>query len=317
MNSRHAHPIRRYVTLSAMAIVWWRPALAHSGAPPAPHDLWQLWNGDPLLMLLLLAAVALYGRGLSALWQRAGVGRGVRRWQVGCFGGGILALILALISPIDAVGSALFAVHMLQHLLLMAVAAPLLILGTPPLLSYWILPRAWRRPVAQWWQQRTQLRRLLHWTLQPLVAWSLYGSTLWIWHAPILYEAALRNEALHILEHATFLGVSLLFWWIIIYRHQSRVRVEMALLLLFTTALHSGLLGALITFASRPLYTHYISTAPRWGLTALTDQQLAGTLMWIPVGFLYLGTIVLLMGQWLNGMSSEKNLSESKAISVK
>jgi putative membrane protein len=217
----------------------------------------------------------------------------------------MVALGLALLSPIDAVGSALFAVHMLQHLLLMNLAAPLLILGMPPLLSLWILPHRWRRPLAHWWRQRLWLHKLGQWCTRPLVVWSAYGATLWIWHAPLFYEAAIRNELIHRAEHSTFLGTALLFWWILIYRRQSQLRIEVALLLLFTTALHSGLLGALLTFASRPLYRHYLATAPLWGLTALTDQQLAGTLMWIPVGFLYLGTIVGLVGQWLTAMNRQ------------
>lgn len=282
---------------------WPLRALAHTGAPPAPHDLWQAWNLDPLLILALIALAALYGRGIYALWQSAGRGRGVSRWQVGCFSGGLLALVLALISPIDAVGSALFAVHMAQHVLLMDVAAPLLTLGMPPLLAFWILPQPWRRPLAQWWQRRMWVRQVCHWGRKPLVVWSLYGGTLWLWHAPLFYEAALRNEMIHRVEHFTFLATALLFWWIVVYRRQSGLQIEVALLLLFTTALHSGLLGALLTFASRPLYRHYLPTAPLWGLTALTDQQLAGTIMWIPVGFLYLGTIVVLLGRWLTAMN--------------
>ncbi len=277
--------------------------LAHSGAPPAPHDLWQSWNGDPLLILALISLLLIYTRGLYALWRSADIGRGVSRWQVGCFAGGLLALGLALLSPIDAVGSALFAVHMAQHLLLMDVAAPLLLLGMPPLLALWILPQPWRRPLAQWWQRRTGVRKLCQWGTKPLVVWSVYGGTLWLWHAPRFYEAALHNETIHRFEHFTFLATASLFWWIMLYRRQSGLRIEVALLLLFTTALHSGLLGALLTFASRPLYPHYLPTAPLWGLTALTDQQLAGTIMWIPVGFLYLVTFVLLLGQWLTAMN--------------
>jgi putative membrane protein len=279
-----------------------QPAWAHSGAPPAPHDLWQSWNFEPLVVMLLLCTGLLYGRGVVAIWRSAGPGRGVRPWQVICFGSGLAALALALISPVDAVGSALFSVHMVQHVLLMDVAAPLLVLGMPPVLPLWVAPRVQRRPLAGWWQRQHWLHRLWRWLRSPLVVWSLNGLTLWIWHAPRFYEAALENEAIHIFEHFTFLSTALLFWWVLVYRRQSGLRTEIALLMVFTTALHSGMLGALLTFAPRPLYRSYLPTAPQWGISALTDQQLAGTIMWIPIGFLYLGTMVLLLAQWLKQM---------------
>lgn len=321
--------IRRYQRTSwlcrgALLLVWLGvllasplPLYAHAGAPPAPHDLWERWQMAWSLLLALLLTVGLYQRGVRTVWQRAGVGRGVSRRQVGYFSAGMVVLAIALLSPIDTISSALFFVHMIQHVLLIDVAALLLILGTPPALPLWCLPLSWRRDVVQWWHRQRSLRWIVGVLAHPLVIWAGFGVTLWLWHAPLLYQAALRNEWIHRLEHGTFLGTALLFWWLIIWRQHSRLRTEQALLLLFTTALHSGLLGALLTFASRPLYTDYLMTAPLWGVNALTDQQLAGTVMWIPVGFVYLGTIVVIMQQWLKQQERDQQQLRYDASSFK
>lgn len=283
-----------------------RLALAHVGVPPAPHDLWQAWNWDPWLLFGLTLTAYLYGRGVYALWQRAGVGRGVTGRQLWFFGLGLFSLVVALISPLDALSEALFSAHMVQHMVLLYLAPLLLVLGAPPVLWVWALPRAWRRPVSRWWQ--TSLwHRLWSYLLHPLTIWSLFGVVLWVWHAPALYQAAVLNRTIHILEHVSFFGASLLFCWLLVYgRGQTTAKRAASdgaiLLVVFTTALHSGLLGALLTFASTPLYPVYRFGVTPWGLTLLTDQQLAGVIMWVPVGFFYLGAMLLLVAHWLQAI---------------
>lgn len=302
--ARCLRPLR--VAFSLLLSLWLirpRLALAHAGAPPAPHDLWQAWNWDPWLLLGLTLTAYLYGRGVYALWQRAGVGRGVTGRQLWLFGLGLVALAVALISPLDALSEALFSAHMVQHMVLLYVAPLLLVLGAPPVLWVWALPRQWRRPALRWW--RTSLwHRLWGYVLHPLTIWSLFGVVLWVWHAPAFYQAAVLNRAIHILEHFSFFGASLLFCWLLVYgRGQTTAKRAASdgaiLLVVFTTALHSGLLGALLTFASTPLYPVYRFGVTQWGLTLLTDQQLAGVIMWVPVGFFYLGAMLLLVAHWL------------------
>ncbi len=280
-----------------------RLAAAHTGAPPTPIDLWQAWNWDPWLIVSLLATVYLYGRGVAALWQHAGRGRGVSGQQIGLFALGILALVVALISPLDALSNALFSAHMVQHMVLIYVAPLFFVLGAPPALFMWALPKPWRRPVNQWWRQgwwHGMIQRLWRWLLNPLTIWTLFAIVLWIWHAPVLYQAAVLNELIHVLEHLSFFGVSLLFCWLLVYAGRSRrLGYGPILLIIFTTAMHSGLLGALLTFAATPLYPVYAATVGPWGLTLLVDQQLAGVVMWIPVGFFYLVATLVLVARWL------------------
>ncbi len=283
-----------------------RVVAAHAGAPPAPHDLWQAWNWDPWLLGSLAITSYLYGRGVYALWQRAGVGRGISRRQILLFSLGLLTLVVALVSPLDALSDALFSAHMVQHMLLLYVAPLFFVLGAPPVLFMWAIPQPWRRPMTHWWRQQFWhhlVHRLWQVVLNPLTIWALFGLVLWLWHAPLFYQAAVLNRFIHVLEHISFFGVSLLFCWLLVYAGRYRsTGYGTILLIIFTTAMHSGLLGALLTFAATPLYPVYAATVAQWGLTLLVDQQLAGVIMWVPVGFFYLAAMLILVARWLRAM---------------
>lgn len=294
--------------------------MAHDGLPLTGRGLWRTWSVEPWTVLPLVLWAWVYALGVGNLWRSAGRGRGVSPGRAAAFGAGWLVLVLALLSPIDALSRVLFSAHMVQHLLLMVVAPPLLVWGMPPAVLPWALPRASRRPLARWWQGQAWLHRLWRLLCRPGAVWGLHAAALWLWHMPRLYDAALQHEALHILEHASFFGTALLFWWTLLHhgswrygrgssagrpagRLGNRLGRGAALLFVFTTALHSGLLGALITFAANPLYANYgaayVTEQLGWGLTQLEDQQLAGVVMWFPVGLVYLATILTLLGSWL------------------
>jgi cytochrome c oxidase assembly factor CtaG len=135
------------------------------------------------------------------------------------------------------------------------------------------------------------------------VAWGLHAAALWAWHAPALFEAAVVHESVHILQHASFFVTALLFWWSLLSGRDGQ-RVGLAVLCLFTTALHGGALGALLAMAGQAWYSVYEATAPLWGLTALEDQQLGGLIMWVPAGLVYLGAALALLASWLGAPSS-------------
>lgn len=277
-----------------------QPAAAHGGGPPAPADLWHAWNWAPAVPAGIALAGLWYAAGMWSLWRRAATGRGVRRWQAAAFAGGLLALAAALVSPLDALGAALFSAHMVQHLLLILAAAPLLVLGAPLVPCLWALPRPWRRAAGGWWRRARLPRAVWGALTQPLTAWALHAAVLWLWHAPSLFQRALTDETVHSLEHASFLATALLFWWTVLQSgRRGRLRYGTGLLSVFTMAVQSGALGALITFAPAPWYPAYAPFTAAWGLAPVEDQQIAGLIMWVPAGLVYFLAIVLLFGAWL------------------
>jgi cytochrome c oxidase assembly factor CtaG len=217
-------------------------------------------------LTLLLAASVLYAAGVRRLWARAGR-RGIGIAQVTAFASGIGMLALAVVSPLHHVAERFLWAHMVQHELLMVVAAPLLVLGKP-LQSF-----VWVQPV-----------RVPRWLGDPLVAWALHAAAIWLWHAPRLFEAALANEMVHFAQHASFLGSAILFWWTILARPQLGAMAS-----LFTTMLYTGALGALMTFSRASWY-------PGFGLE---DQQLAGLVMWVPAGLAYPVAALFIGSRWL------------------
>lgn len=134
----------------------------------------------------------------------------------------------------------------------------------------------------------------------PLATWLLSAAALWIWHAPTWFSATLHSHAIHAAQHASFLGTSLLFWWALFDQHGGRLGYGGAVMYVFTTIIHTSVLGALLTFAPRVWYTPYLATAPAWHLTALEDQQIGGLIMWVPAGTLLTVIGLVLLVKWLN-----------------
>ena len=250
--------------------------------------LLSLWTFDPAVVSGLLFGLALYTCGVVRLWRQAGVGRGLGRWQAAAGVSAFLVLGVALVSPLEALSGLFFSAHMAQHLLLIIVAAPLLVLGLPVVAGVWALPVGARKAAARGWLRAKALRRTLHALSHPVAAWSLFVAALWVWHTPGFYEATLRWQALHGLEHLTFLGTALLFWWTLLQpAGHRRLGRGAAILYLFAASLQGGALGALITFSPTPWYEAYVKTTEALGGSALGDQQLAGLIMWLPLGTLF------------------------------
>jgi len=254
------------------------------------------WSLEPGVLVPLALAALLYARGTIVLGRR-GRGVAIRPPQVVSFAAGWLVVALALVSPLHDASERLFSAHMVQHELLMAVAAPLLALGRPMIVMLWSLPARGRRVIGR----ATRLAAVrAAWAVlaRPADAWLIHGVAIWAWHMPALFEAALRNETIHALQHACFLGSALLFWWSVVHG-QRRAARGVAVVYLFTTAVHTGVLGALMTFARAPWYPAYAGTAPMWGITPMADQQLAGLIMWVPSSVAYLIAALAIMMRWL------------------
>jgi putative membrane protein len=218
----------------------------------------------------------------------------VRRADALAFSAGWLVLAVALLSPIATVSEVLFSVHMTQHELLMLVAAPLLTLGRPVVPILMALPL--RRRVQLGAAIKSRLAAAL---LAPVTVFILHAAALWAWHLPVLYEAAVRSDSIHLLQHMCFTGTACLFWWGILRGRYGRLGYGAAVFYVFATSVHSAGLGALLTFAGRPLYSLYAARAHTHGADALADQQLAGLLMWIPAGVAFLVFGLAIFAAWL------------------
>jgi putative membrane protein len=302
-----ARRVAQTVLCSALLAV---PAVggAHGdGAGPDDFHFWSEWSARPGVVLPIAISALIYFVGLARLWRHASVGRGISRTRAGAFTAGLLTLVVALMSPLDALSDALFSVHMVQHLSLIVVAAPLLVLGAPEVALVWSLPSSWRSAVGH--VERTLARAVVGdergTGRGPAVVLVLATAVLWMWHAPGLYDLALRNDAIHTTEHVGFLATSILFWATVLRRPRERLGNGLRILYVFATGLQSSLLGALITFAARPLYAPHVDLAPAWGLSALEDQQIAGLMMWVPPAFLYLGVIIWLFATWFEALGRQ------------
>jgi putative membrane protein len=305
----------RLLALCSYLLVFSVPlASAHDGKPHEFGDLIYTWGLDPLVIAGLALSGWLYLRGVQRLWRGAGRGGGIRRWEAWAYASGWFALFVALVSPLHPLGEVLFSAHMTQHEVLMLVAAPLVVLGRPVVAFLWALPVGSARRVGGW-GKAAWFQRAWRAGTNPLAAWAIHAAALWVWHVPQLFEATLRSDLVHTLQHVCFLGSALLFWWALVHGPQGLMGYGTAVLYVFTTSVHSGVLGALITFARKVLYPAYNETTASWGLTAIEDQQLGGLIMWVPAGLVYIVAGLALCAGWMR--ESERRVLKREASMVR
>jgi cytochrome c oxidase assembly factor CtaG len=270
------------------------------------------WTWPPFIIIPLLFILGLYFVGLTKMY-RGRARSSISRWRIASFMAGWLSLLIALDSPIHELGEQLFWVHMTQHEIMMLISAPLIVLGRPLIVFTWAMPERWRQPLGRVSKWRFT-RGLWNVATLPLVAWILHALALWLWHAPILFDATLSSDFIHALQHISFFGTALLFWWALVYGHRGRLGYGGSLLYVFTTAVHSSVLGALLTFSSRAWYSPYFSTAPAWHLTALEDQQVGGLIMWIPAGTLLVLVSLGLLVKWIAESDRRWKYTQASAV---
>ncbi|MCP3402086.1 MULTISPECIES: cytochrome c oxidase assembly protein [unclassified Bradyrhizobium] len=280
------------------------PARAHG---LSEVDTGSLWSSDRWLLTPLYVVGIGFYIGTQRLWHHAGGGRGVSFRQVGAFWTGWLIVALALTSPIHWLGERLFTAHMIEHELLMVVGAPLMAFARINGPMLWGLP-ATLRPTAGRWLNLPIVARPWAVISHPLSATGLHGLALWVWHAPPLYTWALQNTTVHRFQHISFFTTALLFWWVLLHGRgvgrSIRLRDGIAIVCLFVTVLHSGVLGALLTLSTRVWIPGQGALAGEFGLSQLEDQQLAGILMWVPMGLLYTGAALFFAYRWLTAFDA-------------
>lgn len=254
--------------------------IGHLG-PVTPSELWSAWSFDPLTAAAIAIAIVGYMSGTRRL-----PGRQRPNLHTAAFAGAIGVMVVVVMSPLDALSETLFTAHMVQHLVLILMVPPLLFGGRTARTLLMGLPGGLRRRVGRTLRSG---HRAAGGMLHPAVVGAAHAIVLWSWHAPGPYEAALDSELVHFLEHATFLVTALGIWRFVFDR---RANLGTRIAVVFGTTLQSGLLAAALLFAQTPLYPSMAPNAASWGLTPLSDQQLAAVVMWVPMGLIYL-TVIL------------------------
>jgi putative membrane protein len=261
------------------------------------------WSFDPPVLLGVLVLVLLYAAG----WRRAHR-RGERHppsvWRALLFAGGILTVLVALVSPLDSLGDQLMFMHMVQHILLLDLAPILLILG---------LTKVLLRPVTR----RVQaIERRAGFFAHPVFAVILYAALLWMWHVPALYDQAQGNSVLHAFEHLCFFAAGSLYWWHVLSPIRNRARLTGLGQVGYMAAgkLLVGLLGIALAFAPRVIYSFYAHQPHYWGLSPLEDQMMAGLVMALEQSVVMGVALVWLFVQMLN--ESERTEQRAERFEV-
>lgn len=242
--------------------------------PLTPETVWSSWSFAPEIVVPLLALLGWY------IWRVAPQVETRRAGRAGAFTAGWLLLALALTSPLCRAAATLASAHMVQHAVLVALAPPLLVLGLPQ--------RVLGRPMARIASAR--------WSVSLGLA---YAAVIWLAHAPVIYEAALSGWAAHLALIVVLLGTSCAFWAVALGDPRSGAACASGAALCFIAMLQTGLLGALLTFASIAWYPLLAVRAAAWDVDAVTDQQLAGLIMWIPMSAIYIAGCLVLTARWL------------------
>ena len=290
----------------------WNAASAHGVGPPsvaAPGWTWDPWISAPLAL-----SAVVFGAGWTRLRRRSRRGGEALSHRAALFAGGWLTLAAALVSPLHQAGERAFSAHMLEHELLMLLAAPLLVLSRPLSAMIWAFPANARQALgaaARW----PALATLWNALTEPVTATLAQAAALWLWHAPFLFDLALASDGWHVVQHLSFLVTALFFWTAML--KPTRARPGLAVLCLFATSVISGALGALMAFSESPWYAAYaaLGMAP-FGLTPAEDQQVAGLLMWIPGGVVHAGAALALVAAALKNQRSFQDQPRGTADAV-
>jgi putative membrane protein len=279
------------------------PILSDEEGPlPTSGTLWhrENWSWELSIILPLIFWGVWYW--LGAL--RRGRQNGLARRHL-AFAAGWSALLFALVSPLHRLGDVLFSAHMLQHEILLLIAAPLVSASHPGVTLLYALPRRTRLPLGARFRSAEHAPSL-SFMFAPLGAFLLHAAALWLWHIPYLYQATIESDFFHALQHLSFFLSGVLFWSALLGAGRSTMSYGAGVLYVFATAAHCSALGALLTFSSVIWYPIYSERTQLWNLTPLQDQQLGGLLMWVPSGVVFILIGIWLFARWL--ITSEQRL---------
>lgn len=262
-------------------------------------SIWLHWHGHPDALIGLVILQSAYLVGIGPIRRKFNLSNYVDSRQTIIFTSGVLVIFLSLLSPIHILSDEyLFSAHMLQHVLLTLVAPPLLILGIPEwLISPLIRSRKWLLVF---------FRSIFH----PISAIVVFNLVFSIWHLPALYELSVSHHPTHVAEHLLFMIAAFIMWWPICSKvpELPRLNYPLQMIYMFVMSLAQIVVFGIITFASEPIYDHYVNAPRIWNISPLTDQQLGGIIMKVGSGFLFLTLIIIAFFRWFDeGSNDEEN----------
>lgn len=262
---------------------------------PSTQALLTQWTWEPSVIIGLLLLSGAYAYCVGPLRRKHNLGPPVSRTQAFFFVLSLIVAVLALLSPLDAIGDRyLFSAHMIQHLLLASLWPPLFLLSIPG----WLVRALFNR---------RGLASLAAFFTLPVIAIAAFNLDIYLWHLPGLYDLTLTNEGVHIAEHLTFMGFGLLNWWPVLSpAPEQRLSYPLQVLYLFADGMFMMVLGILFTFAPTVFYSPYASAPRLWGVSALVDQQFGGLIMWYPGNLPYGVALVIAFYRWFEGGESAR-----------
>jgi cytochrome c oxidase assembly factor CtaG len=284
---------------------------------PVTRAVLLSWNWRLEVLIPLIVLGYLYAAGWWRLRKRTADSRRLRKtsrqplsatWRLISYETGLVFIALSLLSPIDSLSQQLFFMHMIQHLLLIMIAPPLLLIANPMPVVLWGLPYKWRieagHNLGHLLHHDSQFRQFLRTITAPGIIWLVWIIALFGWHDPNMYNAALRYEFLHDLEHLSFFIASLLFWWHVTGAgpriHKQFGYIGRTAFVIAAVPANMAL-GIWLAFNSNVIYTYYEAVPRIWGIDALTDQRIGGVIMWIPGSMMFLLAALILAALYLGG----------------
>lgn len=300
----------------ASALAWFRfvaPAAAHGETPDEAPTLAGIllgWTFEPLPTLGIAVALGWWWWAVRRV-DAAHPANPVPRRRSVSFGLGMAAIAVALLSGIDRWDTTLFWVHMIQHVLLALVAAPLIAYAAPITLILRVASPGTRRR----WILPVLHSRVLRALTFPVVAWILFAGVMWVAHFSPLFDAALEDPFLHDLEHLLFLGTALLFWWPAVAQDPAPWRMPhpVRAMYVFLQMPQNTLLAVIILGATAALYPHYATTERTWGPSPLEDQQIAAGIMWLAGDAIFLVAILLIVAGWMRADARDTARTDQRA----
>jgi len=286
-------------------------AAAHGEAVPAPTlpDVLLAWSFDPLVIALIGGAALIYLRAVRRV-DAAHPRSPVPRWRTVAFLSGLAAITLALVSPIERYEAALLSVHMVQHMLLQLVAAPLLLLAAPVTLALRV-----SSPGVRGWLLGLLQSRALRIATLPLVAWTAFVVVNWGWQFSPLYELAAESTLVHYVQHAVYLGVALAFWWPIVAIDPAPRKLAFPgrVAYIALSIPQSSFLGITLMNVQPSLYPHYSTQLRDWGPPFAEDLQIAGAIMWGMGAMAFVLAMLLVLAAWMRSEERRTRRTEARA----